>query len=219
MNKEWDTLLRVQLTSAVHINWLSGNYLPDKGVLSNLHVGYNSKNCTEVVRLLDSFIGLRKPERQDKGSQAVEVILLHVEVQICACSSSPFLLFHCVLFRQYTHTQTSTQMKKGILKTILLVLFAVCMTLFRLFPLFSPPTEHMIAIMTPPSASSSMGEALVEIDSNGRVTLRVAAVLVSGASRYNLQDSAGRVYFSTSPSRYVPTSQSVGFRCYSEYVL
>ena len=69
----------------------------------------------------------------------------------------------------------------------------------------------MIAIMTPPSASSSTGEALVEIDSNGRVTLRVAAVLVSGASRYNLQDSAGRVYFSTTSSRYVPTSQSVGF--------
>ena len=112
-----DTLLRVQLTSAVRTNWLSGNYLPDQGVVSNLHVGYNSKNCTEVVRLLDGFVGLRKPERQDKGSQA-EVILLHFEVQIC--SSSPFLLFHCVLFRQYTHTHThtqmSTQLKNGVLK-------------------------------------------------------------------------------------------------------
>ena len=88
---------------------------------------------------------------------------------------------------------------------------AVCMTLFSLIFIFFSPTENMIAIMTPPSASSSTGEALVEIDSNGRVTLRVAAVLVSGASRYNLQDSAGRVYFSTTPSRYVPTSQSVGF--------
>ena len=67
----------------------------------------------------------------------------------------------------------------------------------------------MIAILTPPSASSSTGEALIQIDSNGRATLRVAAVLIRGASRYNLQDSAGNIYLSTTPSTRVGTSQSV----------